>query len=316
MPLIPMPASREEWLEMRTRYVGASQCAALWGVQANYSLSHWALWQIKAGHAPEPQIDGPRLRWGRELEKVVGLAYAAETNATVTTGRYAIADDCPGMAASLDFEIEADPDGEFTGPGVLETKNTDWLIHKRTWTDGEPPLHILLQLQHQLGCTGYGWGVIAALIGGNDLRFYRYAARPGLIAQIKERIRAFWASVAEDRPPPVDGSDSAATVLRALYPETTDEPLDLTFDNELPDICSRLLDASTRRRDAEKAEAEAKNQLAAKVEGHTRVHAAGYWINVAVTAAKPESTITADMVGNKLPGRKEARRYSVKEETV
>ena len=87
---------------------------------------------------------------------------------------------------------------------------------------------------------------------------------------------------------------------------------DLRADNELPDICGRLLDAGERRRAAEKDEAQAKNELMAKLGPNLRAQASGYWINVAVTPAKPEAEITPEMVGKKLPGRKEARRYSVK----
>lgn len=310
--LIPMPQTREEWLDIRTRYVGASEVAALFGVQAGYSLDRFALHHVKAGNAPPPEVGGPRIRWGQRLEEIVALAVEEEHGYPVRRGRYAIADDCPGMAASLDFEIDVDPSGMFEGPGVLETKNVDWMIHKRSWTDGEPPLPILLQLQHQLGCTGYRWGAVACLIGGNDLRLYPYAAKPSLIADIKRRVTQFWSDIADGREPKPSDSDSAAAVLRNLYAETVEFQADLRADNELPDICGRLLDAGERRRAAEKDEAQAKNELMAKLGPNLRAQASGYWINVAVTPAKPEAEITPEMVGKKLPGRKEARRYSVK----
>lgn len=312
MPLIPMPATREEWLHMRTRYVGASEVAALFGCQAGYALDHFSLHHVKAGNAPPPEVDGPRVKWGLRLEEVVALAVNEERGWPVNKGRYAVADDCEGMGASLDFEVPEAPGGEFQGPGVLETKNVDWIAHKRSWTDGEPPLHILLQLQHQLGCTGFLWGAVAALVGGNDLHVYTYAAKPRLIADIKAKVRQFWADVAAERVPTPTGSDSAAAVLRALYPEPTDELADLRVDNELPDVCARYLDAAKRRLAAEKDEAEAKNQLVAKLAGNTRAMAQGFWINTAITAAKLPGAITADMVGQVIPGRKESRRYTVK----
>ncbi len=312
MPLIPMPASREEWLALRMKYVGASEVAALFDCQAAYALDRFALHHVKAGNAPPPEVGGPRVKWGTRLEEVVALAVNEERGWPVHRGRYAIADDCEGMAASLDFEIPEDPSGEFQGPGVLETKNVDWIVHKRSWTDGEPPLHILLQLQHQLGCTNYGWGAVAGLVGGNDCRIYPYLAKPRLIADIKVRVTRFWADVRSGRAPTPSGSDSAATILRSLYPEPADELVDLRMDNELPDVCARYLDAAQRRLAAEKDEAAAKNQLVAKLAGNTRAMAQGFWINTAITAAKPAGVITADMVGQVIPGRKESRRYTVK----
>jgi predicted phage-related endonuclease len=310
--LISMPATREEWLAMRLKFVGASESPALFGVQAPYQLDHYALHMVKAGRADPPYVGGERIKWGQRLEEVVALGIGEEFGYEIAKGRYAIADDCPGMGASLDFEMAFDPTGEFEGPGVLETKNVDWMVHKRSWADGEPPIHILLQNQHQLAATGWKWGAVGALVGGNELKLYRYPAKPDLIGNIKSRVAQFWADVASGDNPDPSWSESAADVLRALYPETVDEQADLRLDNELPDICARLLDAGERRRAAEKAEAEAKNQLVAKLGLSRRAIAQGFWINTSVTPEKPASIITPDMVGKPISGRKEVRRYTVK----
>ena len=63
MNLIPMPATREAWLDLRKGYVGASSVAALFGCQADYQDSLYALWHIKAGLAPERDVSGPRRTW-------------------------------------------------------------------------------------------------------------------------------------------------------------------------------------------------------------------------------------------------------------
>lgn len=301
MTLLPMPTDRAEWLALRTRYVGASETAALWGAQAGYALSHYALWHVKRGIEPPP-VEGPRVAWGLRLEEVIAAACAEEHGFAVSKGRYAVCDDTPGMAASLDFEIAADPTGEFAGPGVLETKNIDWMQHRRAWTDGEPPLHILLQLQHQLACTGWRWGVVAGLVGGNDLRIYRYAARPALIAQIKARVRQFWAS---KEPPPVDGSDSAAAVLRALYPDPVDDALDLSESNEFPEAVQALIDAAEAKKAATAEYDEARNRAAALLEGHKRAWGGGYSLTQIVTAAKPDREAKP---GEIIKGRGEVRR--------
>lgn len=312
MTLITMPETREAWLELRQKYVGASEVAALFGAQADFALDRFALHHIKAGTVPAPEVGNARTLWGQRLEHVVAMAAGEENGWTVFKGRYAVADDCPGMGASLDFEIEADPSGAFAGPGVLETKNVDWMVHRRSWTDGEPPLHILLQLQHQLGSTGYQWGAVAALVGGNQLKVYPYTAKPKLIADIKARVAKFWQDIADGRPPEPTGSDSAAAVLRAMYSETVDFQEDLTADNELPEICAQYLDAGERRRAAEKEEAEAKNRLVARLGPSLRAKAQGFWINTAVTAANLGTLVTTEMVGKTIGARKESRRYSIK----
>lgn len=302
--LHPMPASRDEWLALRGRFIGSSEVAALFGVQAAYQQSHYALWHTKRGIEPPP-VGGPRVAWGKRLEAVIAEAVAEEHGYAVTPGRYAIAEGCRA-AASLDFEVAADPAGEFQGPGVLETKNADWLIHKRQWTDGEPPLHILLQLQHQLLCTGWQWGAVAALVGGNDLRLYRYAARPKLIADIRRRIDAFWAS---KEPPPVDGSDSASHVLAALYSAPVDDALDMSGHNEWPDAVDGFLRAAAAKKEAEAEYGLARNRVAALLGNHKRGYGAGFSVTTVITPARPSRPPEP---GEVIPGRAESRRYIAK----
>lgn len=307
--LIQTPTDREEWLTLRGKRVGASESAALFGVQAAYALDHFALHHVKAGNAPPPPVDGPRIKWGQRLEIIVAEAAAEEHGYAVYKGRYAIADDCPGMSASLDFEIEADVESEFDGPGVLETKNVDWMVHRRSWTDGEPPIHILIQLQHQLGCTGYKWGMVACLVGGNELKIYRYAAKPKLIADIKARVTKFWEDIAAGRAPDVSGSESSAEVLRSLYPEPVDDAIDMSGSNEWPEAVAKFLDASARRKSANEDYEDAKNRIVALLGNHKRGWGGGYSVNTSITAEKPDREARP---GEIIKGRAETRRYTAK----
>lgn len=307
--LIPMPESREEWLALREKYVGASESAALFGVQAPYSLDHFALHHVKAGNAPPPPVDGPRVQWGKRLEIIVAEAVAEEHEYPVYKGRYAISDDCRGMGASLDFEMESDPTGEFNGPGVLETKNVDWMVHRRSWTDGEPPIHILIQLQHQLGCTGYKWGIVAGLIGGNELKIYRYAAKLKLIADIKARIARFWTDIAAGRAPDTSGSESSGDVLRSLYPEPVDDAIDMSGSNEWSEAVAQFIESGAAKKAATEAYDEAKNRVVALLGNHKRGWGGGYSVNTSITAEKPDREAR---VGEIIKGRAETRRYTAK----
>ena len=300
--------SREAWLDARREVVGASEVAALFNVQADYALSHYALWMVKAGRVPAPDVNGLRPVWGLRLESAIADAAAEQECWTIRKGGHIADTTTPGMACTLDFIVDADPAEQ--GPGCLECKNVDWLVHKKTWTEGEPPIHILLQLQHQLACTGYQWGAVVCLVGGNDMRIYRYKARPKLIGDIRQRVTAFWRSIEEDKPPPVDGSDGASAVLRALYASPVDEEADLSADNEMPEICSGYLTAVEARKAAKKREDEYKNRLVAKLGPHLRARCQGFRVSTAIT---PEKASRAPLPGEMIAGRAEARRYTVKE---
>ena len=300
-----------EWHATRARHVGSSEIGGLYNLTPedtpNYLNSRFSLWHIKKGNAPPTFVDNPRVSWGIRLEAVIAEAAAEENKWSVQKGGYFIDHTCPGLGASLDYVIEYDPTEK--GPGVLELKNVDWLVHKRSWQN-EPPPHILLQLQHQLAATGYGWGAVCCLVGGNDLRTYRYAARPLLIADIRRRVREFWASIDSDDEPKVDGSESASEVLRALYPEIEDDSIDLRENNEFPEAAHALYMAAEARKTASVAYEEAKNRVIRLLDGHKRAWGGGWSVSTSIT---PASNGRPAEPGEIIGKRRESRSYTAKE---
>lgn len=291
----------DAWHAARARVVGASEVAALFGVSPY--LSHWALWQIKAGRAPAPDLAGDvRVTWGLRLENAIADAVAEERGWTLLPGGHRVSSRVPGLGCTLDREIGG------SKPGVLELKNVDWLVRKRSWGD-EPPPHILLQLQHQLAVTGHGWGAVAALVGGNEMRVWEYQARPKIIAEIQKRVRAFWQSIREGREPPVDGSDSTAETLAAMFGNAPPTPmLDLRGDNEMPELCAGAIRAREARQAAEREEKHYLNAIKAKVGTAEAAMVAGFTVRATPVAA------IADRVadpGEVIKGRAGYRRLSV-----
>lgn len=290
------------WHAARARVVGASEVAALFGVSPH--TSHWSLWQIKAGHVAPPNLDNdPRVRWGLRLENVIAEAVAEERPQwTIQPGGHRQSSKVPGMGATLDREIGG------SRPGVLELKAVDWMVRKREWGD-EPPPHILLQLQHQLAVTGREWGAVAALVGGNDLVIWEYQARPKVIAEIEKRVRAFWQSVRENKPPPVDGSTSTAETLAALYPEARVPMVDMRSDNMLPEACAGFLRAKEDRQAAEREEARCAAIIKDKAGEAETVMVNGFTVRLPAIKATPERVAEP---GEIIKGRAGYRRLTVK----
>lgn len=299
------------WHALRARHIGGSEIAALFDCQPAYALSRFALWHVKKGTAKAPPVDNERVAWGLLLEEAIAKAAALKGGWAIRKGGYVRDPVTPGLGCTLDYEIEADP--AEAGHGALELKNVDWLIHKRQWTD-EPPLHILLQLQHQLAATGYSWGVVASLVGGNDLHLYRYRARPALIASIRQRVTEFWASVDRNEPPEADGSDGGMAILRQLYPEMVDdEPIDLSSDNELPTLCEHVLSLAKMRLANEKIEKTCKARIMEKLGAHRRATCEGYAVSLSVTPENPGRPAEPGEIVGKM---QEVRKVNVKEWTV
>lgn len=315
-PLRETPfSSRDEWLALRRRNIGASEVAALFGAQPAYAMSHYTLWQVESGVLPEPEANGDRPAWGLRLEDAI-VAAAAEMNGWKHYRRagYVQHPTVEGLGCTPDFFLTT-ADG--TPIAIIEAKNADWLTHKRQWGD-EPPLHILLQVQAQLACTGLPAATIAALVGGNDLRCYPIERRPAIIAEIETRVAAFWQSIRDGKEPPVDGSESTAKAIAARYPhdDGDDELVDLSGDNELPELCSNLLQATALRRQYEAAEREAKSGILAKLGDHRAARCTGFWVSAPATKSTPDRVITEADVGTVIKGRAGFRRLSVKEMTA
>jgi predicted phage-related endonuclease len=311
-PRIARDLPEAEWHAIRARNIGSSEVAALFDLPADqmpaYMVRRFALWHIKAGDAPAPDVSGERPKWGLRLEAAIADAVSEQEGWTVERGGYVADPTTPGLGCTLDFVIEGDPAED--GPGVLECKNVDWLIYKRSWTGEEPPPHILLQLQHQLAATGFSWGAIAPLIGGNETRVYRYKARPKLIAEIRRRVREFWASIEMGLPPTPDGSSSASEVLASLYPELVDDAVDMGSNNEWAEAAHALFSAAASRKAAKLAYDEAKNRVALLLDGHRRGYGNGWAVNCSITSANPgRLPEPGELIGR----RAESRSYTAKE---
>ena len=153
---------RATWLEARRAGIGASDAAAVIGARP----SPLAVFLDKLGLA-EAQAETPAMAWGRKLEPLVAAQYAEETGRRVVDpGPFTIhqsrAAETPWLMATLDRVIVDDA----RGPGVLEIKTTH-AAHREQWAE-EPPLPFLVQVMHQMAVTGYTWGSLAVLIGGQE----------------------------------------------------------------------------------------------------------------------------------------------------
>lgn len=315
MTVTPYTTGAPEWHALRARHIGASEVAALFDAQPAYALSKFALWHVKAGDAPPPDVGGERVFWGNRLESLVAEVTAEAEGWIIRKGGYASDDECPGLGASLDYEIVGSAalaaEG-YEGDGCLECKAVDWLIHKKTWQD-EPPVNILLQLQTQCAARGLSWGVVAALVSGNQRVVYKYKARPRLIEDIRRRVREFWASIDAGREPPVDGSESASAVLAALYPDVVDDAIDMRESNEWAEAAHAFHMAGEARRAANDDYDLAKNRVVQLLNGHRRGWGNGWQVNTAITPANPgREPKPGELIGK----RAEVRKYTAKEMTA
>lgn len=235
--------TEEKWLEMRKRGVGGSDAAAAVG-QSRWKCA-LRLYLEKIGHIT-PAIQNERMLWGKKLEDVIADHYKE------THGRYVrkinymfISDKHPYMLGDPDRIIAKD----FRGPGILECKNTSAYRHE-DWQD-DVPIEAYLQLQHYLYVTGYKWGVIAGLVGGNMYRDKEFERDEETIQMLIEKEGKFWQKVLSLEPPAADGSDDAERLLKELYPQAVDES-EFMLPDEAETWLSKLAELDEQKKSVEK----------------------------------------------------------------
>ena len=223
--------TQAEWLEVRRKGIGSSDCAAACGL--NPYMSMLELWMIKTGRIQqsiEEDSEGHApLYWGKRLEPLVAEYYSMHTKYKVRRVNAVLQHPDPDkhfMLANLDYSVVGDADVQ-----ILKCK-TAGEYGAKLWRDGVP-LYVLCQVQHQLAVTGKKAAHICVLLCGHETRIFKVTRSESVIQHIINAERYFWDCVEKDTPPEADASESAAKALQLLYPEHVPlSTIDLSEDEQ------------------------------------------------------------------------------------
>ncbi|MES2972360.1 MAG: YqaJ viral recombinase family protein [Pseudomonadota bacterium] len=260
--------SRDEWLEVRKGGVGSSDAAAAVGL--NPYKSQLQLWMEKTGRDDllpkiDPNDEASPMYWGTLLEPIVAAHYTKRTGNRVRRINAVLQHpDHPWMLANIDREVVGAPDVQ-----ILECK-TAGMNGARLWKDGVPE-YIQLQVMHQLAVTGKQAADVAVLICGQELQVHRIHRDDTMISQLIALEHQFWRDVELEEAPAADGSDSADTALRALYPRDAGATLDLSDDVEMSAVFSDLVSIRDSLARFGEFEAKLKQRIQQRMQDATRV---------------------------------------------
>lgn len=246
------PSDRERWLAERRNGIGASEAGAVLGLSPYRSPLD--VYLEKVGEVPAGP-DSEAMYWGRELEGAVLRRYQRDNpgRELQTVQRTYRSDAYPWMTATPDA-VGADRLVEVKTAGMRSA--ADW---------GEPgtdavPVQYLVQVTHQMICTGHQLADLAVLIGGQDYRVYAVPLDAELAAAIIARERDFWEAV-EARNPPAPTTLAGAL---ARWPKDTGTSIAATPD--VIEACQRLkavkAEIKAREADAEALEVAVKACMA------------------------------------------------------
>ena len=262
--------SHAEWLQVRKQGIGSSDAAAAVGLNPYQSMLE--LWLIKTGRdqaLPKPDLedDHSPLYWGKVLEPIVAKRYSERTGHKLRRVHAVLQHPdptLPWMLANLDYRIVADTalirsDRLADHAQILECK-TAGEFGARLWRNGVPD-YVQIQVQHQLAVTGLQSADVCVLLCGQEIRLYRITRDDELIERLIALERQFWHYVETDTPPPSDGSASAQSALRALYPQDRGTVLDFSTDPDLNQIFDQYRALRQQIEQVEQQEEQLKQRL-------------------------------------------------------
>lgn len=241
------PSNEQEWLELRANDITSTEIGALFGLSPY--VTEYELWHRKRNQQVVTLEENERMKWGNLLQDAIAAGIAEEQGWTVRRMDEYIRGSAIRVGSSFDFSIEtlksSMPELEEKDKPLLEIKNVDGLQFKKGWIKNddtgelEAPLHIELQVQHQLLVSGRQSAYIGALVGGNTLTLLRRERNKSVLQSIKEKAKKFWDSIEANTPPDPNFQTDAAFVSSLYGYSEPGSFMDLTGNDEVEIMAKR-----------------------------------------------------------------------------
>lgn len=209
----------EEWLQIRSKYIGGSDAGAVIGL--NPYKSRYSLWAEKTGKVPG--FEGNIItKVGSYLEDLVAKMFEEETGKKVRRDNHTMVNDLyPFACANIDRAVV----GEDAG---LEIKTTNSFPIMKQLRGTEFPEAYYAQCVHYLAVTGLSKWYLAVLINCREFKVFELERDQAEIDALMNAEKEFWHLVETDTAPGCDGSDATKDTLLTLYPNSNDDEVDLS----------------------------------------------------------------------------------------
>lgn len=200
--------SNTDWLLLRKTGIGGSDAGAICGINP-YSSAMKVFRDKTRGEVEE--LDNEAVRIGHDLEDYVARRFMEATGMKVRKSNFMYRSvKHPFMIADVDRLVV----GEDAG---LECKTTS-AYNADKWTDGDIPLHYIMQCYHYMAVTGKRTWYIAAVILGKEFTYRKLEWNDELIARLTAIEEDFWNNhVVKGIIPPPDGSKACDDVIQQYF---------------------------------------------------------------------------------------------------
>lgn len=263
-PPKPIPENRLKWHEDRLTSIGASESPAVIGVSP--FSSPIAVWARKTGRYVEqesPVQVEERLRWGKVLEPVILAEYGERTGRARLRmhpqDQVVRHNDFPKMPMGCTPDAFDDDDEE----RIIQIKTTSaW--NAKEWDGDDPPLHVVVQVQHEMSVCEKSRATVLALIGGQRLRWFEIERNDAFIDALEIKLMNWWETyVAADVEPPADASRLSVRTLERLHPDDSGDHV--LLGEEFVDVDAMLVETKKTIKMLEKQREDLENRIKASI---------------------------------------------------
>lgn len=255
--------NHEEWLELRSRYIGGSDAATIVGL--NPYSSPYSLWAEKTKRLPS--FEGNlATEVGSFLEDFIAKKWEQETGKKVRrVNQSLINDKYPFAIANIDRDVIGEDEG-------LECKSTS-ALNLSKFKNGEYPANYYVQCVHYLAVTGKKRWNLAVLIGNNEFKTFVIERDEEEIEALMREEEEFFHYINTDTPPVIDGTESTTKSLSKVYPNSNETNVDLfPFTHQIQQIIALSEQIKNLETEKEKLSNEIKLFLKDAECGETKTH--------------------------------------------
>ena len=216
--------SREDWLAERRKSLGGSDVAGILGM--NEYSSPYEVYADKLGLLPEKE-DNEAMRLGRDLEDYVAARFTEKTGKKVRRENAIIRNpDYPYLHANVDRVVVGEN-------AVLECKTVS-ALNLKNYKNGEYPSRFYAQCCEYMLVCGFTKAYLAVLVLGKEFLVFEIERDEEELAALNGACKDFWKYVESQTPPPADGAPATTKAISTIYPESSEDSVNLfAYEREL-----------------------------------------------------------------------------------
>ncbi|MEV6565947.1 YqaJ viral recombinase family protein [Streptomyces kronopolitis] len=210
--LLPATASEAEWHATRRAGIGGSDVAAILGLDKYRGPRH----VYEAKHGRPDDVNSEAAEIGTEIEDFIAQLFSKRSGIPIATPPGTLVHtERSWMLANVDRYALWDEDtGAVAGP--VECKNRSE-YQAADWEDGVPDSPAI-QCHWYMAVGGWDVGYVAALVGGNKLRWHRIERDEEMIGWLVDTCgRWYQRHIVEGLPPAADGLEATTDLLARLW---------------------------------------------------------------------------------------------------